>query len=61
MTLRLPYLDLSRVSRAKAYDKKGGRCVIRHFRFLYFGAGTRLTKQRCEEFFDDESNFLDLR
>ena len=60
-TIRLPYLDLSRIRQAKTYDKKGGKKVIRHFRVLYFGVGSRLTKRRCEEFFDDERNFVDLR
>ena len=57
-SLRLPYLDLSCVRRGKAYDKRGCRNLLRDFRYCYFGNHTRLTKQRCEEFFSDKDNFL---
>src|SRR5580700_6226724 len=54
----MPYLDLSWVRREKAYDKRGSNCLIRDFRRNYFGPNTRLTKERCEAFFDDEANFV---
>jgi hypothetical protein len=54
---RLPYLDLTRALRGK-YDKRAGRILNRDFRIHYFGEHKRLTKQRCEEFFSDERNFI---
>jgi hypothetical protein len=55
---RLPYLDLSRPLRRK-YDKRGSGILIRDFRRHYFGENKRLTKERCEEFFSDQSNFIE--
>jgi hypothetical protein len=49
------YLDLSCLS--KSYDKRGGKCLIRDFREYFFGEGRRLTKERCEAFFDDDAKF----
>jgi hypothetical protein len=54
---RLPHLDLSRCLRRK-YDKRGGRILLRDFRFHYFGESKRLTKKRCERFFSDRRNFI---
>jgi hypothetical protein len=54
----LPYLDFSYVRRGKAYDKRGCRILLRDFRYYYFGNHTRLTKQRCQEFFSNTKNFL---
>jgi hypothetical protein len=54
---RLSYLDLSRLLRRK-YDKRGSRILMRDFRRHYFGKNKRLTKERCEEFFSDQSNFI---
>jgi hypothetical protein len=54
----MPYLDLSWVRRGKAYDKRGSKCLIRDFRRKYFGPNTRLTKERCEAFFDNDANFV---
>jgi hypothetical protein len=56
---RLPYLDLSWPLRRK-YDKRAGRIMIRDFRTHYFGARKRLTKDRCEEFFSNDANFIDV-
>jgi hypothetical protein len=55
---RLPYLDLSCIRRGKRYDKRGCRNLLRDFRCRYFGDNTRLTKQRCEEFFSKKTSFL---
>jgi hypothetical protein len=55
--IRSRYLDFSRARRGRAYDKSGCRTLIRDFRRYYFGADKRLTKERCEAFFDDEDNF----
>jgi hypothetical protein len=57
---RLPYLDLSGPLRRKKYDKRAGRIVIRDFRTNYFGQRKRLTKERCEEFFSNDRNFIDI-
>ncbi len=57
-TTRLPYLDLSWPLRRKKYDKRSGRIMIRDFRIHYFGKRRRLTKARCEEFFNNDRNFI---
>jgi hypothetical protein len=58
-SLRLPYLDLWRPLRRK-YDKRAGRIMLRDFRRRYFGKHKRLTKERCEEFFSNNANFIDI-
>ena len=58
-SIRLPYLDLWRPLSRK-YDKRAGRIMLRDFRRLYFGKHKRLTKERCEEFFSDDANFIDI-
>jgi len=57
---RLPYLDLSWPLRHKKYDKRAGRIMIRDFRIHYFGERKRLTKERSEEFFSNDRNFIDI-
>jgi len=59
-TTRLPYLDLSWPLRRKKYDKRAGRIMIRDFRIHYFGEHKRLTKERCEEFFSNDRNFINI-
>ena len=56
-TDRLPYLDLRRALRRK-YDKRAGRIMIGDFRSRYFGARKRMTKERCQEFFSNDRNFI---
>ena len=56
---RLPYLDLRWPLRRK-YDKRAGRIMLRDFRIHYFGEHKRLTKERCEEFFSNDRNFIDI-
>ncbi len=56
-TVRLPHLDLGWALREKKYNKGAGRILIRDFRLNYFG-NKRPTKQRCEEFFNNDKNFL---
>jgi hypothetical protein len=53
---RLPHLDLGYVRRGNVHDTRDCRRVIRDFRRLYFDE-LNLTKQRCEEFFENEDNF----
>jgi hypothetical protein len=57
--IRLPYLDLRRPLRRK-YDKRAGLIMLRDFRRRYFGKHKRLTKERCEEFFSNDANFIDI-
>ncbi len=53
--------DLSVPRQLKRYDKLGGRMLLRKFKCLVFGdENVRLTKKRCEEFFDDQKNFARL-
>ena len=56
---RLPYLDLRWPLRRK-YDKRASRIMLRDFRWRYFGKHKRLTKERCEEFFSNDANFIDI-
>jgi hypothetical protein len=56
---RLPHLDLAYVRRGNVHDTRDCRRVIRDFRRLYFD-GLNLTKQRCEEFFENQDNFTRL-
>ena len=58
-SIRLPYLNLSWPLRRK-YDKRAGRIMIRDFRTHYFGQRKRLMKARCEEFFSNDRNFIDI-
>jgi hypothetical protein len=59
-SIRLPCLDLSWPLRRKTYDKRAGRIMIRDFRIHYFGKRKRLTNERCEEFFSNDQNFIDV-
>jgi hypothetical protein len=56
---RLACLDLRWPLRRK-YDKRAGRIMLRDFRIHYFGKHRRLTKERCEEFFSNDANFIDV-
>jgi hypothetical protein len=59
--IRSRYLDLSRARRGGSYDRGGSRRLIRDFRRHYFGPDKRVTKERCEAFFNDEDNFVHPR
>jgi hypothetical protein len=59
-TTRLWHLDLALPLRRKTYDKRAGRITIAEFRRLYFGERKRITKQRCEEFFSHDANFVTI-
>jgi hypothetical protein len=52
-----PYLDLSLIRRLKTYDKFGYQILLARFR-EYFLDGAKLTKERCEQFFSNEGNFV---
>jgi hypothetical protein len=52
-------LDLSAPRRFKQYDKLGCRLLLRNFKYYIFGSrDVRLTKQKCEKFFSNQSNFV---
>jgi hypothetical protein len=57
-TLRTDDFNL-RIPRTNvAYDKSGGTWLIQAFkRYILGSPRTRLTKERCEAFFDDSNNF----
>jgi hypothetical protein len=51
-------LDLSIIRRFKHYDKTGNKLMLRGLKYYYFGsADVRLSKRKCEEFFDNDNNF----
>ncbi len=53
--------DLSIPQQLKRCGKLGRRMMLKRFKSLFFGAeNARLTKKRCEEFFDDPKNFVRL-
>ena len=57
--LRRDRIDLGIVRRFKKYDKAGGKLLVGCVKHILFGAvRARLTRQRCEEFFDDPKNFV---
>jgi hypothetical protein len=56
--VRNDVIDLSVPRRIKAYDKSGGKLLIRAVKLYLFGSATaRLTTKRCAAFFDDNANF----
>jgi len=58
--IRHDHLDLSFPRLLKTYDKLGYKLLLRQFRYYLFGSeGAHLTKKRCEEFFGNQSNFLE--
>ena len=57
--LRLNVFDMSIPHQLKAYDKSGDRLHLASLKYLLFGDGRRrMTKRRCETFFEDSSNFM---
>ena len=57
-TFRKDVIDLKTPREIASYDKRGCRSMIRSLKYHYFGdAGCRMTKKRCEEFFENDSNF----
>jgi len=57
-TFRLAYIDMSVPRQIEDYDKQGYKNFIASFKYYLFGGeSVRLTKKRCEEFFNDSENF----
>jgi len=56
---RLEVINLTVVKSFKSYDKLGSRIMIDCLKGCYFGTPSyKMTKQRSEAFFNDDSNFL---
>jgi len=57
-TFRSDNLDLSTPRAISSYDKSGCRRMIRTMKYYLFGnENIHMTKNKCEEFFDDNNNF----
>lgn len=57
-TERADHIDLSYPRQLRGYDKGRYKVFISSFKHHYFGnASATMTRQRCEAFFDDGSNF----
>lgn len=59
-TYRLDVIDFSLPFRLKNYDKLGYKLFLNQVIYILFGISnnTKVPKKRCEEFFDNKSNFL---
>jgi hypothetical protein len=52
------FFDLSMAQQISPYDKLGGKIIVRVLKHRVFGdENARLTRRRCENFFDDDSSF----
>ena len=57
-TFRLPVINMAKVREIATYDKAGYHRLIGDLKLCLFGSRrVRMTKQRCEAFFDDDANF----
>jgi len=55
---RLNVFDLAAARHLMDYDKSGAKLLIRHLKEHLFGDPSyKMTKKRCEAFFDDDDNF----
>ena len=58
-TFRKPVIDLSVARRISQYDKLGCQLLMSSVKYVLFGnKNQRLTRKRCEDFFDQLSNFV---
>jgi hypothetical protein len=58
-THRAPVIDLSLISRICIADKSGYKQMINDIKaYVLEDSERRMTKKRCEEFFDDKKNFV---
>lgn len=56
---RTKVIDLTIVKSFKNYDKLGSGLMIDCLKASYFGTRSyKMTKQRCESFFNEDSNFI---
>jgi len=57
-TYRTDHFDLSMPRKIAPYDKTGGKIILDAIKHHVFGnRNARLTRARCEAFFEDDSNF----
>jgi len=57
-TFRRNVIDLSVARGLKGFDKTGCRILIKQVKSCLFGSRNyKMTKEQCEDFFDDDSNF----
>lgn len=56
-TLRATNIDMSFPCRLANYDKLGCRILVDGLKSLFFPDVKRLTRERCEDFFDSPSHF----
>ena len=55
---RMDVIDFSVPRRIASYDKLGCRTLVSSAKYVLFGStSTRMTKERCDSFFDDSANF----
>ncbi len=58
ITMRSNNIDMSVVRESCRYDKSGYKRFVKTMkRHLFGNSATRMTAERCEEFFDDRDNF----
>jgi len=56
---RAHVIDLSAARHIADYDKLGGRRLVEDMKVCVFGTSDyRMSKKRCEAFFEDEENFV---
>ncbi|ALC84540.1 hypothetical protein AM499_00910 [Bacillus sp. FJAT-22090] len=57
-TFREDKIDMGFVRETKGYDKRGGEILIHSLKSILFGSSNyRMSKKRCEDFFENPSNF----
>lgn len=57
-TMRGALIDMSFPRRIAKYDKTGSKMLLASLKEVWFGSkSARMTKERCEQFFDDATNF----
>lgn len=58
-TIRLDRIDMSVPRKIAQYDKLGYKTMIKCIKqHIFLNPGKRLTKKLCEDFFDNEDNFV---
>lgn len=58
-TERMPVFDLSFPRHCASRDQGGGKSLVRRVKFYVFGSSKqRMSKQRCEQFFNCDQNFV---
>ena len=58
ITFRSPVIDMALVRQIANYDKSGYQRLVRDIkRYVLGNRSIRMTRSRCEAFFDDDANF----